>query len=157
MMGNKVHDPDGLEGQPGSTAGLDLLPVETVLKAPKTTTLTAFTWQEDSGSGYEIHMGQTRRLDGAPLFRVQSRNNLKTSDDDGCVVNNFRVMGTYIHGIFENPKITSRWLNSIDLPDIKTSELEGFEARDREYDLLAEYFAEHIDVESIIDILALDL
>jgi adenosylcobyric acid synthase len=157
MMGNQVHDPDGLEGQPGSTAGLDLLPVETVLKAPKTTTLTAFTWQEDSGSGYEIHMGQTRRLDGAPLFRVQSRNNLKTSDDDGCAVNNFRVMGTYIHGIFENPKITSRWLNSIDLPDIKTSELEGFEARDREYDLLAEYFAEHIDVESIMDILGLNI
>jgi adenosylcobyric acid synthase len=152
MMGNRVHDPDGLEGQPGSTAGLDLLPVETELKAPKTTTLTAFTWQEDSGSGYEIHMGQTRRLDGDPLFRVQSRNRLATSDDDGCVIKDFRIMGTYIHGIFENPKITSRWLNSIGLPRIKTSEMEGFDARDREYDLLAEYFEEHIDAKSIMDL-----
>ena len=157
MMGSQVHDPDGLEGQPGSTVGLDLLPVETELKAPKTTTLTAFTWQKDSGSGYEIHMGQTRRLDGDPLFRVQSRNSLATRDDDGCVVKNFRVMGTYIHGIFENPKITARWLDCIGLSDIETSDLEGFDARDREYDLLAEYFEQHIDVRSIIETLGLNL
>jgi adenosylcobyric acid synthase len=146
MMGNQVHDPDGLEGRPGYTEGLDLLPVETELKAPKTTTLTCFTWEEDSGSGYEIHMGQTRRLAGEPLFQVESRNNVATSDDDGCIANDFRIMGTYIHGIFENPQITARWFDSIGLPDIKTSELEGLEARNKEYDLLADYFEEHIDV-----------
>ena len=131
--------------------------METELKAPKTTTLTAFTWQDDSGSGYEIHMGQTIRLDGDPLFRVQSRNCQTTIDDDGCVVENSRIMGTYIHGIFENPKITSRWLTCIGLSEIETSELEGFDARDREYDLLAEYFEEHIDVKSIMDILGLNV
>ena len=52
--------------------------------------------------------------------------------------------------IFGFSKITSRWLSSIDLPNIRTSELEGFDARDREYDLLAEYFEEHIDTEAII-------
>jgi adenosylcobyric acid synthase len=155
MMGSQVHDPDGLEGRPGSTVGLDLLPVETELKAPKTTTLTAFIWQDDSGSGYEIHMGQTIRLDGDPLFRVQSRNSQATIDDDGCVVKNSRIMGTYIHGIFENPKITSRWLSSIGLPDIKTSELEGFDARDKEYDLLAEHFQKYIDTEAINELVKL--
>jgi adenosylcobyric acid synthase len=44
MLGAWVHDPDGIEGAPGSIAGLGLLPVETVLKAPKTTTLTDFSW-----------------------------------------------------------------------------------------------------------------
>jgi adenosylcobyric acid synthase len=66
-------------------------------------------------------------------------------------------MGTYIHGIFENPQITARWFDSIGLPDIKTSELEGLEARDKEYDLLAEYFEEHIDVKSIMDMMGLHL
>jgi adenosylcobyric acid synthase len=42
IMGHCVHDPDGLEGPPGKTDGLRLLPVETYLKAPKTTTLTRF-------------------------------------------------------------------------------------------------------------------
>ncbi|MCG8564983.1 MAG: cobyric acid synthase, partial [Desulfobacterales bacterium] len=36
MLGQKVADPHGLEGQPGDTTGLGLLPVETILKAPKT-------------------------------------------------------------------------------------------------------------------------
>jgi adenosylcobyric acid synthase len=157
MMGSHVHDPDGLEGQPGFTVGLDLLPVETELKAPKTTTLTGFSWLGANGSGYEIHMGQTRRMDGKPLFRVESRNSIATSDDDGCVVKDLRVMGTYIHGIFENPQITALWLDAIGLPDIKTSELEGFDARNKEYDLLAEYFESHIDTKGIIEIVNLNL
>ncbi|MCP4215281.1 MAG: cobyric acid synthase, partial [bacterium] len=53
MMGNFVHDPDGLEGKPGVTSGLELLPIETVLKAPKTTTLTRFCGDNVRGSGYE--------------------------------------------------------------------------------------------------------
>jgi adenosylcobyric acid synthase len=152
-MGSLVHDPDGLEGRPGSTGGLNLLPVETDLKAPKTTTLTTFSWRGAYGRGYEIHMGQTRRLDGEPLFQVESRNNVATHDSDGCFIKDFRILGTYIHGIFENPQVTARWLDSIGLAHIRTSELEGFEARNREYDLLAEYFEEHIDVNSITELI----
>ena len=33
MLGTWVRDPEGIEGTPGSTEGLGLLPVETVLKA----------------------------------------------------------------------------------------------------------------------------
>ena len=40
MLGRFVHDPQGCEGNPGSTPGLNLLPVETVLKSPKTTSRT---------------------------------------------------------------------------------------------------------------------
>jgi adenosylcobyric acid synthase len=59
-------------------------------------------------------------------------------------------MGTYIHGLFENPTITRLWLNSIGLTDVETSEFDGLEAKDREYDLLAEYFETHIDVKEIL-------
>lgn len=153
MMGDCVHDPDGLEGRPGSTEGLDLLPVETALKAPKTTTLTRFSWQGTNGSGYEIHMGQTHRKGGKSLFQIVSRNSITASDEDGCVVNDFKIIGTYIHGIFDNPEITALWLNRIGLPNIKTSKLEGIEARDKEYDLLAEHFEAHIQTDSIIEII----
>jgi adenosylcobyric acid synthase len=146
MMGNYVHDPDGLEGKPGTIRGLDLLPVETVLKAPKTTTLTRFHREGARGTGYEIHMGQTKRHAGQPFFKVVERNSIICEDTDGCVSRNHKIMGTYIHGLFENPTVTRLWLNSIGLPDIETSTLEGLEAKDREYDLLAEYFESHIDV-----------
>ena len=150
MMGNYVHDPDGLEGKPGTTGGLDLLPVETVLKAPKTTTLTRFSREDVHGTGYEIHMGQTRRHDGHPFFKVLERNGIACEDADGCVTPDLKIMGTYIHGLFENPTLTRLWLNSIGLADVETSQLEGLEAKDREYDLLAEYFENHIDVKRLV-------
>jgi adenosylcobyric acid synthase len=150
MMGNYVHDPDGLEGKPGTTRGLDLLPVETVLKAPKTTTLTRFYRENAQGSGYEIHMGQTRRHGGNSLFKVVERNSIACEDADGCVSPDHKIMGTYIHGLFENPTVTRLWLNNIGLPDVETSTLEGLEAKDKEYDLLAEHFEAHIDVEGIV-------
>jgi adenosylcobyric acid synthase len=154
MMGDIVLDPDGLEGHPGSTEGLGLLPVETVLKAPKTTTRTEFMWQGVAGSGYEIHMGQTRRKSGNSLFRVISRNLAPASDEDGCVTEDARIIGTYIHGIFDNPQIAALWLTSIDLAQIKTADLEGLAARDKEYDLLARYFENHIDTRSITGIIS---
>ena len=68
LMGQFVHDPHGLEGAPGTTEGLGLLPVETTLMAPKTTTLSRFAWGDVQGTGYEIHMGRTDRRGGsAPL------------------------------------------------------------------------------------------
>ena len=153
MMGNYVHDPDGIEGHPGSTEGLALLPVETELKAPKVTTLTKFYRQDAQGAGYEIHMGQTNRKGGVSLFGVRERNSAPASDEDGCISTEFNSMGTYIHGIFDNPAITQFWLQHIGLKGIKTSQMEGLEARNREYDLLAEHFERHIDVEGIIKLM----
>jgi adenosylcobyric acid synthase len=154
MMGDIVHDPDGLEGHPGSTEGLGLLPVETALKAPKTTTRTEFLWQGVAGSGYEIHMGQTQRKSGQSLFQIISRNLAAATDEDGCMTEDTRVIGTYIHGIFDNPQIAALWLTGIGLKHIKTAELEGLDARDKEYDLLAQYFESHIDTQSITDVIS---
>jgi adenosylcobyric acid synthase len=154
MMGDIVHDPDGLEGHPGATEGLGLLPVETALKAPKTTTRTEFMWQGVAGSGYEIHMGQTRRKNGESLFQIISRNLVPTGSEDGCITEDARIIGTYIHGIFDNPEIAALWLASIDLAHIKTADVEGLDARDKEYDLLAQYFETHIDIQSITEVVS---
>ena len=68
----------------------------------------------------------------------------------GCVSGDNKIMGTYIHGLFENPTVTRLWLNTIGLSDIETSTLDGPEAKDREYDLLVEYFESHIDVKELV-------
>jgi adenosylcobyric acid synthase len=154
LMGTAVHDPDGLEGKPGSTEGLGLLPVETVLKAPKTTTRTKFIWNDLPGAGYEIHMGQTTREQGGPLFSVIERNNVACKDDDGCVSPDSRIMGTYIHGLFDNPRMIKCWLEHIDIKDIDLSDVGGIEARDKEYDLLADHFKKHVDVEKIVELVS---
>jgi adenosylcobyric acid synthase len=149
MMGRWVHDPQGLEGASGSTPGLSLLPVETVLKAPKTTTLTRFTWNDAEGRGYEIHMGQTSRHAGQPLLRIREQNGQPCDREDGCVADDVRFMGTYLHGLFDTPAITRRWLAGIGLDHIFVSDIPGLTARDTEYDLLAEHFDKYVDLKGI--------
>jgi len=155
MMGKAVHDPTGLEGRPGSSEGLGLLPIETVLKAPKTTTLTTFFWNGHMGAGYEIHMGQTTRAEGTPWFKITERNHKPCRDEEGCITAAAKIMGTYIHGLFDNPEILKCWLNHIGLPDVDVSDIGGIEARNGQYDLLAEHFEKHVDVERIVKLAAL--
>ena len=113
MLGRMVHDPDGLEGVSGSSLGLGLLPVETTLSTPKTTTRTSFAWDDQTGTGYEIHMGQTIRQGADPLLQVHSQNQIACRHDEGCVDRDARVMGTYIHGLFDTPEITRKWLTTM--------------------------------------------
>jgi len=149
LLGTMVHDPAGIEGRPGSTPGLGLLPVETELKAPKTTTLTRFDRQEIAGTGYEIHMGRTHRKGGLPFFSLKTRNGQACLEEDGCVAAGGRIAGTYMHGMFDTPGITRHWLDSIGLGDIQVPEIYGPDARDHEYDMLAAHFSRHVDVEEI--------
>jgi adenosylcobyric acid synthase len=151
MMGSIVHDPEGLEGAPGSTGGLSLLPVETWLKAPKTTTRTRFAWEDAGGMGYEIHMGQTRLLSGSPVFRVMERNGRSCEDSDGCISLDRRRIGTYVHGLFDRPDVTGKWLAGLGL-DLPAAGVSGPAARDRDYDLLAKHFMDHVDLEGILDV-----
>lgn len=149
MMGRSVKDPGGLEGQPGETPGLNLLPVETELKAPKTTTLTGFTWEGAAGSGYEIHMGATTLLGGQALFEITSKNGVPADGQDGCVAGEGRYMGTYMHGLFDTAGITRHWLESVGLGALAVANDCGLPARQAEYTKLAAHFSEHVDIPKI--------
>ncbi len=157
MLGDWVHDPSGHEGSPGSTPGLALLPVETVLEAPKTTTLTHFDWNGLGGWGYEIHMGQTTRKGGHPVFSVVEQNGRRCKQEDGCAVERCRIMGTYIHGMFDAPAITERWLETIGLTDVSLSGYHGPAARDRDLDRLADHFEAHVDLAAIAGVIGIEL
>jgi len=153
MLGQAVHDPEGLEGKPGTTPGLFLLPVETALKAPKTTTLTRFVWGEIKGAGYEIHMGETRRLGGEAAFSIMERNGRSVEDQDGCIAPDRKVIGTYMHGMFDSPGVTAHWLEGLGLSDLTIPDIQGADARDREYDHLAAHFEEYVDTDGILKLL----
>jgi adenosylcobyric acid synthase len=155
ILGQFIDDPDGLEEAPGRSTGLGLLDVETVLKAPKTTTLSEFSWNGTQGRGYEIHMGQTRRFSESPMLEVCKRNGAESNDNDGCVSINQRVMGTYMHGFFDTLEILEKWLEHIGVKDAEIPDAYGFTARNREYDRLAEHLRENVDMAQVFDLLAL--
>ncbi len=101
MLGRQLHDPLGLEGKPGSVAGLGLLDVETELEAEKQLQTVRGSLHLPGAapvSGYEIHMGVTR---GPALARPA----VQFSDGraDGALSDDGQILGTYLHGLFDHP------------------------------------------------------
>jgi adenosylcobyric acid synthase len=145
MLGEFVDDPEGLEGKPGKTRALSLLPVQTVLKAPKTTTLSDFEWEGEKGKGYEIHMGSTALKSGTPLVKILARNSIPSRDMDGCMAMDQKIAGTYIHGFFDSPRILAKWLNRIGL-NLPCPEEDMAALKEKNYLLLKEHFEAHVDL-----------
>ncbi len=143
MLGRMVHDPAGLEGAPGSSPGLGLLDIETVL-GPAKTVRQARALEVLSGlriEGYEIHQGVTSGPDTArPMLRIEGR-------PDGAVSADGRVMGCYLHGLFAADAYRHDFLGRL---RERPPGGEAYAARiDRVLDELAEHLATHLDMERI--------
>jgi adenosylcobyric acid synthase len=98
MLGEAVHDPHGLEGAPGSCPGLGYLAMETELKQEKQLHRVQgrLALEDAVVSGYEIHAGISEGLAlEQPLVRLDDRK-------DGAISADGRVIGSYLHGIFES-------------------------------------------------------
>jgi adenosylcobyric acid synthase len=106
MLGQRVHDPDGLEGPPGSAEGLGLLEVETTLSPRKEVTLTDAR-HAASGTelkGYEIHLGMTTGQDCLrPFAYIGGAPEGARSPDE-------MVEGTYLHGAFSSDMFRTAYL-----------------------------------------------
>ena len=101
MLGDCIEDPTGVEGSAPHVDGLQLIPAATVLTSKKMTKAVAakLVTGQDFGA-YEIHLGVTT-LD--PSARTTPFARLRDGSEDGIWAN--RVIGTYLHGAFENPEV----------------------------------------------------
>jgi adenosylcobyric acid synthase len=110
MLGEEVRDPAEVEGG-GAAAGLGLLPIVTDLKATKTTVKASMQWSDlrlfgqragaVEARGYEIHMGETVYGGDARPFGQVRRAGARDLVDDGATAIDGRVVGTYLHGLFD--------------------------------------------------------
>ncbi len=155
MLGHHIADPLGVEGEPGTSKGFGLLDVETVLEKEKVLSRTrGYLTDGTLIDGYEIHMGQTVLEQGAkPLVHVESRNQESVEDFDGAVSNDGKIMGCYFHGLFDFPDFRNGFLQKLDPAysgeDAGTAE----EFKQKQYDLLAEHFEKHLDMEKLFEII----
>lgn len=145
MLGENLSDPEGAEGG-GQMAGMGLLPVSTVFRRDKTRTQTSGNFPDCQGffaplsgtplEGYEIHMGT-----GGGLFTTGGR-----------------VLGTYLHGLFDSPallqRLTALLLREKGLPEDAAGEPEDiWTYKQRQYDKLAAALRESLDLPAIYRIL----
>lgn len=108
MLGTRITDPLGLEGEEREIAGLGLLDIETEMAPEKTVkNSSAHSLQfEVALSGYEIHLGRTTGADcDRPSALIDGRADGATSADG-------RVMGTYLHGLFTSDAYRAKLLES---------------------------------------------
>lgn len=100
MLGREVVDPKGMEGDPGSSEGLHLLPLTTELTERKALRnchgLLMLNGQTVPVQGYEIHCGVSRVEPGfEPLVALNY-------GVDGAISEDGQVAGCYLHGLFES-------------------------------------------------------
>ena len=145
ILGNRIADPDGVEGRPGEAEGLGLLDVETVIAGDKALIERCGVEIESGQSvrGYEMHIGDTS---GPGLERPWLT--LEDGRSEGARSTDGRVMGTYLHGIFAADGFRHSFLGHIG-----QGEFEGaaYEAMIEEtLDALAAHLEEHLDLDALL-------
>jgi len=150
ILGRTVHDPEGIEGPPGSSDGLGLLDLETTLAPTKQ--LRLVTGRLVSGdaavSGYEIHCGVSvgPAMARPALWRDDGLPEGARSDDG-------RVVGTYLHGVFDHPEALAYWLGEAGLT--ASAPLDVMALREASLDRLADTIDAHMDVSMLVRLFGL--
>ncbi|MGG7165376.1 cobyric acid synthase [Clostridium ihumii] len=168
MLGKKINDPNRVESENLQTEGLGLLDVETTFEDKKVTTRVEghvidknnfITDREKINVyGYEIHMGVTKLGENAnPLFEITSENEEKCSHVDGVINNEKNVIGTYLHGVFDNVDFREVIVNKLrSKKGIECKESSTYEnLREEELNKLADIVRASLDMEKVYKIMGL--
>jgi adenosylcobyric acid synthase len=100
MLGQTVNDPHGIEGPAGQSQGLGLLAMHTELTPEKRLAQVSgdCAFADAQVTGYEIHMGvSTGAALESPAFRIGGRG-------EGAISADGRILGSYLHGMFDAPE-----------------------------------------------------
>ena len=165
MLGRVVRDPLHTESEHDETAGFGYLPIETSFAATKRlrqVTASAdlpFLGARIAGTGlpgYEIHMGETRFMEDVDRpFRIVSAAGTAVDLPDGAVSADGLVVGTYIHGVFDDDDFRRALLNRLRVRRGREELSVQYRYRaekERAYDRLAETVRTSLDMEKLREI-----
>jgi adenosylcobyric acid synthase len=116
MLGNTLHDPDGVDGEAGPPQpGLGLLAVRTRYAAPKRVCAQTARfqnlgapWQALTGvvaEGYEIRTGITTENAPDTKDATQAATVLRGASGEAIGWQHGAVLGVYLHGLFESAAV----------------------------------------------------
>ncbi len=172
MLGKTIRDPHHLEDTVDEISGFGLLEHETIFEHEKVTTQAKATVQRIelptdspfSGMagielvGYEVHSGRTpvdteRSIVFTRLTEVLGEQKDQT---DGILNPQADVMGTYLHGLFDNADFTTALINNLRRKKGLAASQSLFsyeEFKEKEFQKLEKLFRENIDIEKIYELL----
>ncbi len=147
MLGRIIKDPHCIEGSDAECAGLGLLNMETVITPEKTLLNKTYhglaQFDGIDFTGYEIHMGESTTA--REYTQLCSEKDICIADTEN------KVLGTYIHGLFDSADIASRVIamcgKAIN-PDYSYHK-----NKQAQLDLLADTLEQHLDTDTILSTL----
>ncbi len=149
MLGKAIHDPDGIEGESGSSTTLGYLDFETTLELHKQ--LINVCGQVNNShtkiSGYEIHAGKSNgpAFDHC-LFQLEDH-------QDGVISKDNQILGSYIHGIFDEQDMMQYLLN---WAGVKNAQSFNYDAlQESEIDRLADAVEKVLPISTLKKLLAI--
>ena len=150
MLGRRIHDPLGLEGEAGSSEGLGLLDLETTLEHEKQLRNVRGTLAIDEApvQGYEIHAGASR---GPALARPAVR---LDRGPEGALGDDGQILGTYLHGLFESPPACRALLAWAGLREASPHDYPAL--REAAIERLADAVERHLDTARLLGLLDLE-
>jgi len=169
MLGRDIYDTHLVESNMEKIDGMGLLDITTTMQKEKNMLQVEAKIGFERGilagmrnlkvTGYEIHMGTTAIINGClPMSMILNTNYTDSNDrTDGACSLDGNIVGTYIHGIFDNSSFSLQMINNLrqrkglNLLDMKTRDYHTF--KQLEYDRLAKLLREHLDMEKVYAIL----
>lgn len=148
MLGEVIHDPEGIEDSAGSTEALGYFQLETVLEQSKQLRNVSGEFiharlENAPFTGYEIHCGSTSATNATtkyePLLQVKIEN--ESYPDGACSLDD-QIIGTYIHGIFDHPDAMQVLLNWAGFSTDESVDIN--QIREQQLDRLADTLQEHL-------------
>jgi adenosylcobyric acid synthase len=154
MMGERIDDPHAVESSTAHASGLGWLPVDTVFAPDKLTRLSAAsvtTPQTLRLRGYEIRHGRMRPS-AAWTSWFDSSDNDEPREAVSASVDSGTIVGTTLHGLFENDAFRSWFLAAVANRRGRAWQPSGFDyslAREEQIDRIADACEAHLDLDQI--------
>lgn len=152
MLGRVVHDPLGIEGEAGSSTGLGWLDLETTLEPGKQlrNARGRLAFGDADVRGYEIHCGTSR---GPALASPACR--LDDGRVDGALAPDGNILGSYLHGLFDEPSALRALLQWAGLRDAASSDMHAL--REAAIERLADAVEAHLDTAALSRLLGVEM
>lgn len=143
MLGQVISDPQGIEGTPGSVAGLGHLNVETVMAPIKHLSLKEGEHPASGTnlSGYEIHIGETSGPDCERAWLTFD------GQPEGAASESGLVQGCYMHGLFSADGFRAAYLGALGVK----SEVQFETGVEKVLDALADHVESYFDVDLMLE------